>query len=344
MKYSVLIVDDEPVAREGYSSILNGSKLPISDIRVASNGVEALDLMKDRIAHIVITDIHMPVMNGLDFCRKIYKKCPHVVLIVVTGYADFQYAKRAITYGVKDYIVKPVKRKQLIDTMSEVILNLNSANELINLPFNQIEEIVNKLERSLIYNQSQLFNETINVLNSYYERLELSACIVLDHKIKDLLYDHLKLKTDYVLTKNTSTFTGIEKKDFYAWHKESFDSIANEIHNSKSRLENNLIYLAMDYIKNNYSTDITLESLAAQTGFSPAYFSRLFKKIVGKTFTEYRREIRIDKSKVLLCETKKSIKEITFDVGYNDVTNFIRSFKKCTGYTPKKYREMGINK
>lgn len=342
VEYSVLIIDDEPMARKGYATILENSNLPISDIRIACDGAKGLEMMKERVSNIVITDIEMPIMDGLDFCRKVSQKCPHVALVVVTGYAEFKYAKRAISYGVKDYILKPVKQANLIHTMEQLIAKFNNANQLIKIPTRQLEGILEQLERSLLYNQKNLLEEAIESMNTFFTKLELNDCIILDKKIKSLLLERLSIKSRHALPKEFESFKGMEKIDFYSWYRKSMYTLLDELLNSKLRLENNLIYLARDYIDENYTQDISLIEAANKTGLSPAYFSRLFKKIIGITFVQYRQKVRMEQSKKLLRQTNKSIKEITFDVGYNDVTNFIRSFKKDTGYTPKKYREMRI--
>lgn len=107
--YQVMVVDDEPMAA---SLIVNIIKRKYSDFEImgtAYDGEEALELMEEKgEPDVLITDIQMPVMNGLKLVEETKKRYPEVISVIVSGYQEFEYAKQAIAFGVCDYILKPI--------------------------------------------------------------------------------------------------------------------------------------------------------------------------------------------------------------------------------------------
>lgn len=96
---------------------------------------------------------------------------------------------------------------------------------------------------------------------------------------------------------------------------------------------------AVDYIKEHYTRPLTLEEVAQHAGYSPAYFSRIFREEMGRTFKEYLNELRVERSKVLLLSGDSSILEICTLVGYNDQSYFCKIFRKLTGVSPAVFRK-----
>lgn len=126
----VLIVDDEVFVRIGLSSMLDWEAIGYEVCGEANNGQEALELMKALKPDVVITDIRMPVMDGLELIRIVtseWKRSP--VFIIISGYHDFQYAQNALRYGVHDYILKPIDEIELETTLKKLSVTLQ-AHEL----------------------------------------------------------------------------------------------------------------------------------------------------------------------------------------------------------------------
>lgn len=97
---------------------------------------------------------------------------------------------------------------------------------------------------------------------------------------------------------------------------------------------------ACDFIKDNYSKELTLDKIASEINYSKSYFCYLFKAVTGKNYVEYLNEIRILHAKELLRNTDKNITDISFEVGYKTIANFNKYFKQITGITPSKYRNL----
>ncbi|MEI2397253.1 response regulator transcription factor [Paenibacillus phytohabitans] len=118
--YRVLIVDDEPEIRQGLRLKADWAGLNLSVIGEAGNGMEAMERLACEAVDIVITDMNMPVMNGVSFledCRRLY---PELKLIVITGYEDFHYARAAVRNQARDYLLKPVAADELMAVLQKV--------------------------------------------------------------------------------------------------------------------------------------------------------------------------------------------------------------------------------
>ena len=97
---------------------------------------------------------------------------------------------------------------------------------------------------------------------------------------------------------------------------------------------------ARAYVQQHYSEPITLESVCEAVGFSPSYFSALFKRETGENFVRYLTRVRIDRAKELLQQTNLSVSEVCSRVGYNDLKHFTQTFKKETSLSPAQYRRL----
>ena len=122
---NVLIVDDEVVIREGIIKSIDWSSYEVNIVGEASNGVEALGIFEKLRPDIVITDIRMPVMDGLELSRNLIELMPSVKLVILTGYGEFEYAKKAIELKVSNFILKPVGAEELIKIVLKLRDDIN---------------------------------------------------------------------------------------------------------------------------------------------------------------------------------------------------------------------------
>lgn len=105
--YQVLLIDDEPIIRKGLKNTINWESYGCTVCGEAADGVEGLDRIREKKPDIIITDIRMPGMNGLDMVESIHDAVPGCKIIILTGYRDFEYAKKAIRLGAFDFLLKP---------------------------------------------------------------------------------------------------------------------------------------------------------------------------------------------------------------------------------------------
>ncbi|MFC3802570.1 response regulator [Cohnella sp. GCM10012308] len=111
----VMVVDDEELSKDKIVYLLQSSSISFESVLTAGNGREALDLIEGgELPDLILTDIRMPVMNGLELIEAVKERYPDTRFIVTSGYADFDYAVKAMKHGVTDYVLKPVKALDLI--------------------------------------------------------------------------------------------------------------------------------------------------------------------------------------------------------------------------------------
>lgn len=126
--YKLLIVEDEKELREGLALYFPWEELGFVCIGAASDGDEALAILKEEKVDVVITDISMPKCSGIDLARSIREVDSVVQLIYLTAYRDFDFAMSAMEYNVSNYLVKPADYDQITEVFSKIKLELDSKN------------------------------------------------------------------------------------------------------------------------------------------------------------------------------------------------------------------------
>ncbi|RXZ79020.1 response regulator [Paenibacillaceae bacterium] len=122
--YKILIVDDEMLICLGLKNLLSKAGLPIEEIFTAHNGHEALDYLRMEDIDLLITDIQMDGMNGIELMQQAKIMKTDVQIMVISAFEDFHYAQLAIRFGAKDYLVKPLNGEQFLDTVRNLLLTM----------------------------------------------------------------------------------------------------------------------------------------------------------------------------------------------------------------------------
>ena len=123
-KYKVLSADDELWSRENIRRMLSWEDYSIDFLEPACDGEEVLERIPKENPDIVITDINMPFLGGLELLDKIHSQYPDIITLAVSGYDDFQKVKGVFMAGGIDYLLKPVGREQLVDSLSKALKTL----------------------------------------------------------------------------------------------------------------------------------------------------------------------------------------------------------------------------
>jgi len=126
--YSLLVVDDEVEIREGLRTRVDWKTLGFDVVDTASDGASALDIARRIKPDVVLCDIRMPRMDGIEFARQIASLNDAPVVVFLSGYRDFEYARQALRHGVRDYLLKPTRIHQLTETFVEIRRRLNERN------------------------------------------------------------------------------------------------------------------------------------------------------------------------------------------------------------------------
>lgn len=145
---SILIVDDELLIRQGLINYLDWESEGFSIVGGASNGKEALEMIEKVKPHIIITDVVMPVMDGIELVKKVKEKYSDIEIIVLSSFEDYEYVRSTFQSGVADYILKPkLNGKELLRTLKQVKTNI-SGSQKFGLPSDSdysIEQIIERM-------------------------------------------------------------------------------------------------------------------------------------------------------------------------------------------------------
>lgn len=536
----VFLVEDEMVIRRGIKNSIDWEKEGYIFCGEASDGELAYPMIIKEKPDILITDIRMPFMDGLELCKLVKKELPNIKILILSGYDEFDYAKEAIHLGVTEYLLKPISSGKLLEALngvSESIRREKEDKDLVrkymeemrentehekqkffeqmiagNLSMADALETGEKYEMNLsarMYNlllfrftlgeenrkSGELLGEAEYAIEKLTERLEYvfefqrgvegwAFLLMADNeeqmseRVKELSKDLEEIMKNYStiayfggigqpvarlreleesfreaeralaarftmelnqiisvedirMAQNVDTLDDIEITSFGEIEKtrtmlekflnngaedeidefvdvyinelseenlksvlmrqyiimdayivmmsfcEKFEGIEGEMQAQSEELKNSMktiqtleeiknyirmllkkiigvrdtisgrrysdiIEIAKDQIRKTYMSDeISLNTIAAEVGMSPSYFSSIFSKEMGKTFVEYLTEIRMDRAKELLMCSSMKTSEIGYEVGYKDPHYFSYIFKKTQNCTPKEFRARG---
>ncbi|ABX44234.1 response regulator transcription factor [Lachnoclostridium phytofermentans] len=127
----LLIADDEKIIREGIAKLIQASSLPVTIVGQAANGRQALEMMQSTRPDLVIIDITMPAITGLDVIEQSKDFLPSSKFIIVSGHDSFPFAQKAIELGAFHYLLKPIKRSQLLSVVEHALETLEKKEEVI---------------------------------------------------------------------------------------------------------------------------------------------------------------------------------------------------------------------
>lgn len=536
----VFLVEDEMVIRRGIKNSIDWEKEGYIFCGEASDGELAYPMIIKEKPDILITDIRMPFMDGLELCKLVKEELPNIKILILSGYDEFDYAKEAIRLGVTEYLLKPISSGKLLEALngvSESIRREKEDKDLVrkymeemrentehekqkffeqmiagNLSMADALETGKKYEMNLsagMYNlllfrftlgeenrkSGELLGEAEYAIKKLTERLEYvfefqrdvegwAFLLMADNeeqmseRVKELSKDLEEIMKNYStiayfggigqpvarlreleesfreaeralaarftmelnriisvedirMAQNVDTLDDIEITSFGEIEKtrtmlekflnngaedeidefvdvyinelpeenlksvlmrqyiimdayivmmsfcEKIEGIEGEMQAQSEELKNSMktiqtleeiknyirmllkkiigvrdtisgrrysdiIEIAKDQIRKTYMSDeIFLNTIAAEVGMSPSYFSSIFSKEMGKTFVEYLTEIRMDRAKELLMCSSMKTSEIGYEVGYKDPHYFSYIFKKTQNCTPKEFRARG---
>ena len=250
---TILIVDDEPRTRQGLNKTLDTLANGQYQINTASNGEEAIELMKQHKVHILITDIHMPEITGLQLLKIAKEQNISPVIIVISAYSEFEYAQEALRLGVINYLLKPISKKALIEAVEEAVQTVEKKERA-----GLIEKVVDtKLVDANTQNPSnrEPIREAIDYINNNLKN-EISQKEVADHVhlnasyLSSLFKEHVKLTFSEYVTRR-------------------------RIQRAKELL---------------MTTNLPINDIAEESGYKTAkYFIKIFRELEGVTPSAYRK-------------------------------------------------------
>ncbi|MBR4332246.1 MAG: response regulator, partial [Clostridia bacterium] len=125
----VLVVDDEQAVLDSLLSALDWAEFGFKQVRTAQNAQEAMQIMREHPVDLLLLDILMPGMNGLEMLKTIRSRYPQIHCVLISAHSKFEYAQEAIRLNVENYLLKPVDLNELRETVYRAVENINQSSE-----------------------------------------------------------------------------------------------------------------------------------------------------------------------------------------------------------------------
>ncbi|MBC5997912.1 response regulator [Romboutsia ilealis] len=345
--FNILVVDDEYLSRKGVKSIIQEELEEDIKVLEASNGIEARKIVDEQNLDVILLDINIPGINGIDLCRYIKSKYADIHIIVTTAYDDLATKNKIMNLNISKYLEKPIRPQKIVDSLKK-ILNINNKN----LNSNYSEIYINKLK---IYILNNSYKESVEMLKEYVDFLYKSndEKVLVDdiNNFINKLEEICKNQNIYIDPKINYKIVEMKKGNYNYLQKNEllseFVNLVNNIFDSiliKDNTSNNYVKDIKNYIKRNINKNITLEDAASYVNLSPHYLSKIFKKETGVNFISYLTDRRIEVAKDMLEDENMPISNIAIELCYSKSNYFSKVFKKKVGLTPSEYREQYLKK
>lgn len=330
--YQVMVVEDEHWIRGAVVKMVE--QMGGEVVAEAGNGEEALQLIYNVWPTIVITDIMMPVQDGLWLVREIYDRQLPIVSIILSGYNEFEYARQALRYNVSDYLLKPVLEEELskaIRNAREQIPQFQHQREFF-LTIQQFFDKITDIDPQTLFNEQAQIVQLIYTASALQESDKTILFKTFSHKFNEVIQSMNPSAArmaipSYRIEDLNQHFLGLSEQ----W-LQSFNAALNG--NIRQ-----IIRKACEYVQTNYFEDLSIAEMTSRLQISPSQFSLLFKKHTGQTFVNYLNALRIQQAKHLLVEEDLKVYEVAEMVGFQTLPHFNRVFKKLTGQSPNEYRK-----
>lgn len=453
----VLIVEDDQLVRKGLISAMPWNDFNMYVVGEASNGKKALEFLENNEVNLILTDLNMPIMSGIEFMRITCKKYPNIFIAILTIHQDFEYIQEALRLGAIDFITKVQLEKEKFDEVlgriyqrilqespheddfskndyfdidiGFALYSKNEFNQSKWLMENHLQCEIQQIDlqiwfctpnqESQIDNLYRLLSEEPGKRNDWILVRVIGIKDRLRNQINRLLIEHKENLWFYECDEQnklvTKSITQIEHENSlshqhtyqlrkhlhslkWMYEEEQFDETLRELkhrrtppdhlyqlmsemtdewnerytfipssqmkhpenfkhweevkrwltnfrHITKMTTGNayagdvvNSILVAVKLIQDNLSEPLTADEVARQVNMSRSYFNKCFKDIVGNSFHQFLREVRLNKAKDILKKTNESIHWISEQTGYLDEKYFSKIFRENTGLLPSEYR------
>ncbi|SDD56410.1 two-component system, response regulator YesN [Paenibacillus sp. UNCCL117] len=338
---SIYVLDDEPMIVKGLKVLIDEYNR-FSEVVTFTDSAAAFARIEAEPPDIVITDIRMPRMDGLELCRLIHAKRLPVKVIVLSGYGDFSYAQKCLSYGVKEYLLKPVTELELYPVFDKLLREQGTAT----MSFARFERWVDELEEAVWTLNHDRAAELL-----MQGRSELASDETDTRQLRQRAADGINLLARKLSARGVHHFQpalspepGDNATIDWLTMEASVDAWMKKLSELRGSDRVPILEAAFAYIDSHlFEEDVTLEKVADRLGITPTYFSHFFKKNTNETFVQYRLRKRLEKAKQLLAIPHYKIIDIMVEVGYDSYPHFSRIFKKSTGQSPTEYRStLGI--
>ncbi len=356
--YKVLIADDLEILRYDLKRMkIWGEYSGFIIEGEAENGAEALRKLREASYDLVITDIRMPVMDGIELMKAISDEKLSPCVVLLSDYTEYSYAREGLLHGAFDYLGKPVdsqimedllrRVKKYLDEKKQELVKVKQLENMAGEAFYPVHH-VDKVSTLLIKGHDGALEAVEALLSSVGEALDFDpgkSSIILENAIEEI-FGRVNAEHEWIrLYKDIDDFRRFEHTENRSWQNLSdrfSDSCAGLLDFLKKLViwknDNSLVKKACLQVLLHIEEDISVGSVAERLFISKAYLSELFKDTAGISLSEYISMVKIERAKYLLSMTNMKAYEIADALGYNDHEYFSKVFKQKTGISPTVYR------
>ena len=348
--YAVLAVDDEVMIKKTVRKLLEG----LPSFRMAGeaeDGEEALAFIERVKPDVVVTDITMPVMDGLELIARLQRAAERPEIVILSGYDDFPYVQEAIRQGVADYLLKPIKPDEFRATMERVAGRLREKEAPRRNDWLPLCEAAGKrLAESAWLLRAEELDGPLEELRSRMEGRFGAESKAYGHVWADLVTfvsSELERRGGGELPLAAAAAALRTSSDADAacrMAKEAILEGMERIRQSRNWVNHRQIQTAIEAVNARFADPgLSMQELADAASMSPAYFSRSFKAEAGVTFVQYVTQLRMERVKELLGDAALSTNDAARAAGFSDYPHFTKAFKRYYGVSPTEYRKrLGI--
>lgn len=337
----LILADDERAIRETISKMIDWKSLGVELVGLCKDGIEAYNMILDESPDLVMTDIRMPGLSGLELVKEVREAELPVHFIILSGYEEFEYAREAMGYGIKHYLIKPCREEQIresiLEAVKEVTLSKSIAEEKAKkLIMQQMQNIYEKLEDSDQDSTGALCEELKSLADQIMD-IESLRLLAASAGIRLSVMDSGSAAETAEFLHRVRAEKSLDalKRLFRKYISESTDNLLR-----CRKRTGGLAEAVMDYVEKHISDpSLTLKKIAEQYLFMNVdYVSRQFQKTTGIKFSQHLTEQRVRKAKELLLREDGKIQYVARQVGCGDNSQyFSQIFKKVVGITPSRW-------
>lgn len=358
--YRILIVDNSPIVRTGLSRMTEDHSEQVIVSGTAANGALALEWLQEYYADVCITDIRMPLMDGLELIDRINKLYGWISNIVISSYDEFSYAKQSLELGAVDYLLKPVRKEDLYQVLNKAFQQIrqrrvHAANELLLKNWTSRRSIMDRWVDQVKFNRFEtmplLLVDTLELLEEWvggrYDLLNPLAMEWLFLVVEELRMENVRFSLiegmDLGLGDRAIPSDKI-RSYFRTCCVRRLEEGAHHLFDMMKGARDNQTRKAIEgiqvFLNDNYSQkELNLQQIANNIGFSKNYMSSLFKQETGMTIWNYLINLRMLKARDMLLNTQLKLYEIADRLGYEDPIYFSRIFKDYYGLSPNEFKK-----
>lgn len=345
--YDVVIVEDEELERQALRTILTDNIDGLRIIGEARTGTEAVDLIDRCDIDLMLVDINIPKMNGLDVIRHLRGKHADTKVIITTAYDYFEITRAAIHLKADEYLLKPIRSQVLVGTVQACIQQLGSGR--------RCRELMRRLDELL---DQDGYRDAIVLIRGHVEWIytqnhrapgelasEFGAALVSVAREKGLrAADTMAQQASRLRAMSLEQDNRLGVQNLLLGMADLlFDGAGEQSGVGAAGQTPDIVQKALNYIERNLNKGVTLEEVAGCADVSACYLSRLFKKTLGINFVTYLTNRRMDLAKKILMGTDQPVTQISLDLSFNDVSYFCKTFKKEVGVSPSEFRRQFRN-